>query len=433
MLKSGLLSITTFLFIFGWKVTPVIDLILLTSLFLVIYSFFNGYVYADQVSIHITVCLGLLSVYSLLIVISHGVYDVQVAMRSLRALINFLAALSLAGIYYDFYGKDFFIRIVRDIYLALVLHAGIMLTMFYSSSFREMVYQLTSAHDYVNLNTPFLSGLRICGLTYGLSQTSVLQMLGLLILPVVIKGCQGFTGRVTACLGAPLLVLSILISGRSGLMMSLFFVPVYLLGVLLLKASDKSPAKIAVNLLAHVLGVIVVGLLVWSSIDFLPKKFTDYTIYHTREIFAALQLSGPTIENMSGMFFLPDSLFEVLFGSSNLIHGGFEMVLSDVGWVRSIFAVGLVGSVLILIPYILALKQAWRCRFFSQEIAVMSFLVFLSALVLHSKEMALLTRNQWSVQALLISAISMQLFLLANCQNRVSLSHKLTVDTVDND
>ncbi|PKL49121.1 MAG: hypothetical protein CVV42_07235 [Candidatus Riflebacteria bacterium HGW-Riflebacteria-2] len=417
MLKSALLATTTFLFIFGWKVTPIADIILFTSVLLIVYSFLRGYAYADRVSIQIIICLGLLSIYSMVIVIAHGVFEVQIALRSIRALINFLAAMSLAGIYYDRFGKSYFARIIRDIYLALVAHACIMLAMFYSTPFRELIYQVTSAHDYVNIASPFLDGLRICGITYGLSQTSVLQMLGLLMLPVVARGCQSFAGLLTAIMGAPLLVLSILISGRSGLMMGLFFIPVYLLGLLLLKASTQSPAKIAGNLLANMLGLFFIGLLVWSSIDFLPEKFSVYSLNHAQEIFLAMRLSGTTVDTLSGMFFLPDSWLELVFGSSNLNNGGFEMVFSDVGWVKTIFAVGLVGSILMIIPYILALKQAWRCRFFSQETAVMSFLVFLSALLLHGKEMALLTRNQWSVQALLLSAICIQLHLLEGNRN----------------
>jgi hypothetical protein len=329
-----------------------------------------------------------------------------------------MAALALAGIYYDRFGNGCFSRIIRDVYLALVAHACIMLAMFYSTSFRELVYQITGAHIYVNLASPFLDGLRICGITYGLSQTSVLQMLGLLMLPVVARGCQSITGVLTAFAGAPLLVISILISGRSGLMLGLLFVPVYLLGLMLLKASVQSPARIAGNLLINILGLCLIGLLVWSSIDFLPKKFSDFSLNHAREIFLAMRFSGTTVDNLSVMFFLPDSWFEVLFGSSNLNNGGFERVLSDVGWVKNIFAVGLIGSVLTVMPYILALRQAWRSRFFSQETALMSFLVFLSALLLHGKEMALLTRNQWSVQSLLLAAISMQLFLQATQAGR---------------
>jgi len=418
MLKSALLAITTFLFIFGWKITPVVDIIPLLSVLLILYSFLHGHAYADRTSIQVIICLGLLSIYSLVIVIAHGIFEVQIALRSLRALINFMAALSLAGIYYDRFGRDCFTRIVRDIYLALVAHACIMLVMFYSTAFRELVYQITGAHNYVNLGSPFLDGLRICGITYGLSQTSVLQMLGLLMLPVVARGCQSFAGLLTAFAGAPLLVISILISGRSGLMLGLLFIPVYLLGLLLLKASVQPPGRIAGNLLANMLGLCLIGLLVWSSIDFLPKKFAEFSLNHAREIFLAMQLSGTTVDNLSKMFFLPDSWFEVLFGSSNLNNGGFERIFSDVGWVKNIFAVGLIGSILTVMPYLLALKQAWRARSFSQETAVMSFLVFLSALLLHSKEMALLTRNQWSVQSLLLAALSMQLFLQAGLDHR---------------
>lgn len=248
------------------------------------------------------------------------------------------------------------------------------------------------------------------------------------MLPVVARGCQTLTGKILSIIGAPLLVLSILISGRSGLMMSLFFVPVYLLGLLLLKTGDHSPARLAGKLLTNVLVISVICLLVWSSIGYLPPKFADYSLNHAQEIFSALQLYGPTVENISEMFFLPDSWLEVFFGSSNLNHGDFESIQSDVGWVKTIFAVGLLGSTLMLAPYILALIQAWRCRVFSQEITIMSLLVFVSALLLNSKEMALLTRNQWSVQSLLLVAISMQLFLQADLDRQTAEQAKSEPD-----
>lgn len=416
MIQSALLFLTTFLFIFGWKINALADLILLTSLALIVYSIFRGYIYADRTSLKIVVCLGLLSVYSLVTVLVNGLFDVQVAMRSLRALINFLGALSLTGIYYERHRQQFFKILLWDLYFSLVIHAGIMLAMYLHGGVREFVYELTSAGDYVNLSSPFLDGLRICGLTYGLSQTSVLQMLGLLILPVLAKGCHRFTGSLMALLGAPLLIFSILISGRSGLMMGLFFLPIYFLSLIFSAWQGFSLSKIMARTLFNAAGLILICLMVWLSMSLLPDKFTSYSLTQAQEIFQAFQLSGPTVNNMSGMFFLPETWFEVFFGSSNLNHGGMEIVQSDVGWVKNIFAVGLVGSLLTLIPYLLSLKQSWRCRALDFELAIMSFLIFSSALILHGKEMALLTRNQWSVHALLLSAICLQLFLTADDQ-----------------
>lgn len=411
MIQSAMLLLTTFLFIFGWKINALADIILLTSLALVVLSFLRGYIYVDRTSLKVVVCLGLLSVYSLAIVLLHGLFDAQIALRSLRALINFLGALSLAGIYFECHKNQFFRAILRDLYLSLVIHAGIMLGMYLHGGLRDFIYHLTSARDYVNLSSPFLEGLRICGLTYGLSQTSVLQMLGLLLLPVVVKNCPGRSGKIFMLICAPLLLFSVLISGRSGLMIGLVFLPVYLLSLLVPSSDGFSPTRIFCRALANLSGIALIGLFLWSAISLLPEKFSSYSLHQAQEIFFAFKLSGPTVDNMSGMFFLPDTWFEVFFGSSNLNHGSLEKIQSDVGWVKNIFAIGVIGTLLTIIPYLLALQVAWRSRAICREAAIISFLVFLSALILNCKEMALLTRNQWSVQALLLSALCLQLYL----------------------
>lgn len=409
MIQSALLATTVFFFIFGWKITPLADLILLTSLLLVAYSFIRGYIYADKLCLQVTIALGALAAYSLTIVLANGLFDVQVAMRSLRALINFLGALSLAGLYFAIFKNGFFYRLARDIYLAIAAHALLMMAMYLSGGFREMIYHFTEAYEYVNLASPFLDGLRICGLTYGLSQTSVLQMLGLVLLPLAIKDCQSKSGALILLAGIPLLVFSILISGRSGLMLGLFFLLLYFGSLFFPYQPGFSFCGAIKKTGVYLCGIFFVIMVLYASVNILPEKFSRYSLEQAQEILPALQLAGPTVDNMSGMFFLPESWLETFFGSSNLNHGDLETIQSDVGWVKNIFAVGLFGSILTLIPYLLGLKAAWHSRIDNFEIAFLSFLIFLSALILHGKEMALLTRNQWSVQALILAALCLQL------------------------
>lgn len=410
MIRSALPGAITFLFIFGWKITELADLILLTSLALIAFSFFRGHVIADRVSLRVTAVLGVLSIYSLLIVLVNGLLDTQIALRSLRALINFLGALSLTGIYFARSRDGFFGLIVRDIYLALVAHAGLMLAMFFSGTCRRMIYQLTSAADYVNLSSPFLDGFRITGLTYGLSQTSVLQLIGLLLLPLVLESCPRPWFRLFLLAGAPLLFLSILISGRSGLMLGLLFLPVVAVGQIF-AARNSAPTRIIARLAGTVCLVTLLLASLYAVSGLLPQKFVAYSLPQAGEVFAALQLDGPTIANISEMFVMPGSWTAMFFGSSNLGRGSLENIPSDIGWIKTMFAIGLTGTLLTLAPYLFALRAAWQARLNAPFTSIVVTLIFLSALILNCKELALLTRNQWSVHALLLTALCLQMHL----------------------
>ncbi len=405
MIQSLLTGIVTFIFIFGWKITPLVDLIFLTSLALVFISFVRGCVFLERTSSRVLCCMGMLSLYSLAIVLYNGLLDTQIAMRSIRSLINFLGAVSLVSIYWHSSSGDFFCRLLRDIYLSLSVHAVIMVAMFVNNDLRLMVYNMTSAFTYVNLSSSILDGYRICGLTYGLSQTSVLQLLGLIILPLLIQKSENFYARAIYILSAPLLVISIFISGRSGLMIGLLFSPVLIFSSIFLTWRIFTPSAFFTRLVAVI--SLILFLTGFSILAFrlLPEKFAVYSLGQAREIFQAIMLQGPTIDYMSTMLLVPDSWFELFFGSSNLGRGSLENIPSDIGWVKMLFSLGLSGSVLMIAPYLIALKTSFQFRKNDRLTAVTVFLVFLAAVILNSKELALLTRNQWSVQAILLLAM----------------------------
>lgn len=420
MIRTTVLGVTTFMFIFGWKINELADLILLTSLALIIYRFFRGHVYADRVGLSVLFCLGLLSIYSILVVMLNGLFDAQIALRSLRALINFIGALSLTSIYFESSNEKFLSNLLRDIYLCLVIHGGIMVAMYIGGAFRAFVYQVTGAADIVNLSSPFLEGLRICGLTYGLSQTSVLQMLGLLLLPVVLGNCHSFSGRLLILAGAPLLVLSMFISGRSGFMIGLCFLPISLGSLSIKRPEGSSPGLSLTSVFINASLLLAIALFVYLAGSLLPHKFSSYSWPQAGEIFSALQLRGPTVTALSDMFFLPGNWLELVFGSSNLGTGSLESIPSDVGWVKTIFASGIIGSLLTLAPYLVALHVSVQAKILNTSMAVTSVLIFSSALLLNFKELALLTRNQWSIHSLLLAALCLQLHQKTHIEPSIS-------------
>ncbi len=401
MFRSLLAGMTTFIFIFGWKINSVADLILIVSLLLIFFGFWRGTLLTHRIISQTVGVLGVLCIYTLAISLINGLFDAQIALRSLRALLNLLGGVCLVNLYYFWNPQAYAERLNRDIYLSLVAHAVLMIGMYFSHHLRETIYEITDAAAYVNLSSPFLEGYRIAGLTYGLSQTSVLQMLGLLLAPMVIRNATGKVARLIYLAGIPLLLISIMICGRSGLLLALLFSPFVLLA--LFKSSvTASPTQSLTNF-ARVAGAIalVAGLLL-AMISFFPERFS-YSLHQAGEIFLALELRGPTMENFSQMIFLPDSWPEFIFGSSNLGRGSLEYIPSDIGWVKTVYATGLTGTVLMLIPFLLGMRAALIVRKTDLYAGTAGFCVFLSAIILNTKELALLTRNQWSVQVLILA------------------------------
>ena len=407
MLRSVLLGLTTFFFIFGWKVGPLADLIFFISLGLVFASLIRGQFFADPVIIRVITWLGLLSIYATAVVLLNGLLDTQIAMRSLRALINFLGSLALVNFYLQHAGQAFSSQLLRDIYLSLVGHAALMIAMFKNESLRKAIYQLTDANAYVNLGASFLDGYRITGLTYGLSQTSVLQMLGLLLLPAVMRNCRHAAVRLLLLAGAPLLIISILISGRSGLLMGLIMVPICLFTLLWPDEKPVRPSAALATSFKIFLAIAMTAALTNGITLRLPERFYAYSLSQAGEITEGATLQGPTVDVMSDMYFLPTRGMELLFGSSNLGRGSLENIPSDVGWVKTIFAIGLAGTMLMLAPYLIAVRVALQTRHHDFYLATAAAMVFCSAIALNTKELALLTRNQWSVHSLLLVMLCM--------------------------
>ncbi|HMM61826.1 MAG TPA: hypothetical protein PKC25_17040, partial [Candidatus Rifleibacterium sp.] len=178
---------------------------------------------------------------------------------------------------------------------------------------------ITAVAAYGNLSSPFLEGYRISGLTYGLSQLTLLQMLGLLLAPLVIRNAAGNVARLIYLAGVPLLLISIMICGRSGLLLALLLSPV-VLAALFKSAVVGSPTRSLINFAGIAAAITVSTGLLLTMISFFPGQFS-YSLHQAGEIFLALEFRGPTVENFAEMVFLPDSWPEFVFGSSNLGRG----------------------------------------------------------------------------------------------------------------
>ncbi len=401
MIIKGILAIGFFIFIFGWKIAQMIDLISLFSV-----AFFSAYVLILQGHISkseakIVWLLLLLVVYSTFITIIHGGIELHYPMRSLRALINFLGAIGIVGFFQLIYGKHYADQLLLHLFLSLVVHAIVIFAMYVSDTFRATVYDLTGAiaYGFVNLNTPILTGLRVSGLTYGLAQTSVLQMAGFFIFPFLYRR---FMVKIFSVIFAFFLIISIFVSGRTGLILGSFLVP-----LAFLLYSIKYEIKELFFLFSTIVFVVILVLILKDSF-LLPHKFYNYNMEWISEILEIEKSEDflGLLQTMRDMYFLPHDAWIFLFGSGITGRGEGGYIPSDSGYVLSVFGVGIVGLSLMMSIYMVAFIYGIQVFNIHRGVSVFLMLLVISVFILNFKEFALLTRNQFSVLALLMCTAS---------------------------
>lgn len=411
-MQSLIIFSLTFLFVFGWKVTPILDLIAILSfaLFLIVFGVFRTPIPRQTFSI--ALLLAGVVLYSCIAVILGGAADPQIGLRSIRSMVNFLGAAALAKLYLDAYGREDLLQAVFvHVYIVLSVHALLIVLMYIFASLRDAVYSLVNSHDYVNLNTPFLLGLRVPGLTYGLSVTSTLQMFGLLLASSIFPLVRGRGLLITLFwVSILLLLLSVLLTGRSGLLLALILLPLQWMIVRLRSVGASRPKKLAKNYAPFLLVLITVAAIGFSLKDSALASRFGYNIRTAREVAEVIRTGGDTyaIVNLGGMYFLPDDPSVLLFGSGGLGRGALGNIESDIGYVLLIYASGIVGLLILMVPLLYALLAVWYSDQSPIKLRVAICMILLATFILNFKTLTLMTRNLWSVQALLIAAIFLQ-------------------------
>lgn len=401
-----MLFIITFFLIFGWKINSFIDISAISALALSIQYLLIHKPWKFLLSNKPIKVLLLLTIYSTIIVLINGITDLMPILRAFRALVILIASFSLYSLYQKHY-KEPITSILLHIYLCIFIHSLIMNGMYIFTPFRLFVYTITDSSSYVNLNSPYLEGYRICGLTYGLSQTSVLQIFALFLIPFIINIFNKKYYKIFIFLSFPSIIISSLIAGRSGLVAFLVLLPTYI--VLKLSSTNFSFnnfINILKPFLLYSLSLIIFGTIAYH---YLPKKFIKKNLKECSEIINIIKLKGNSINVLKPMFFLPNEISTTIFGKGNYGRTFIFYLLSDVGWVKSIFAIGIIGTLLMIYPFLWGIYNSFKIRKYLMEPAIITIIFLLASLMLNFKELSLLTRNQWTIQAILLAIISIKL------------------------
>ena len=395
-----MLLVLTFFLIFGWKINSWFDISAMLGFALVIYQLIRKDL-RNQMKLTIPIAsLIVLVLYSTTVVLLTGITDLQPILRAGRALFILLAGYSLFSIYKIKYNNPSE-TITVHIFLCLVFHSLIMLAMYCSDTFLNFIYSFTDVFSIANKSNQISEGFRICGLTYSLSQTSVLQLFGVILLPFVYSVSKDTKSKIFTVLSFIPLIISIIISGRSGLFIGLIYLLITLLYLLYkkpisLKEISERKSSILKWLTIGILSIIII-------INILPQKFINYSLFYAQEIFQVFINKSVTVGNLREMFILPDNIITTIFGCGNYGRTEAFYLPSDIGYVKSIFAIGIIGTIFMIIPFIYGIYTALKFR---NKLSATIILILLASLILNFKELSLLTRNQWTIQAILLAALN---------------------------
>lgn len=280
--------------------------------------------------------------------------------------------------------------IIKSVYTSGLIHAVIMILAFFVAPFRSILYSIVplgvKGESFVELMV------RSPGLTSGGGDAlSVIQAISLMFGTyyfVEINKKFSLINSVAFIISFIIILLSILLSARTGLVILLAFI----LGLIFYKLFEvlfqlkMSRGLIFKSLFVSVLFAVIIPLgytfLIESEYTrFASRAFELYINYiETGEIGTS---SSKTVQNM---YFLPESTQHLLLGDGNF---GREKTLpyidSDIGYIRTIFGVGIVGSLVMFLPFAYILVVTIRNRRLSKNLSRMIILVVIVILITNFK------------------------------------------------
>jgi hypothetical protein len=282
-----------------------------------------------------------------------------------------------------------------------------MLVQFYFPHFRDFIYSFTTTGEF---RTKDDYNIRMGGLSGGSGGAvlSVVQSIGIILLPFVLKKSSKIKGTIILLLST-LIVYSILICGRSGILSVLLFLPLsYLLVYDMLKLST-------------ILKIFFIVLTLVFSLSFLVN-FTNKTA-HSNPLRYAFERSLQTLINykktgkvedatvtiLKRQIVFPDKITTFLFGNGEYIvdRGSSRTLNSDIGYIVNLWGFGVIVLFIYLSPLLLFLYISFVYRKVYLSAALL-FLITIVMLVFHSKELFLYVRMLFSIYSLALACFFIQ-------------------------
>lgn len=401
--NPGLL-LAMFLLIFGPKINGWIDVVSLTSLVVVAFHFLS--LNLSHMPHAVRWRMGILFfLFSVLLAYAstHGLWSGHDSyfqtLRFGRVVINGLGCAALVSFYYRAFGHEASSTIMGHLFHCLVLHAFLMLGMFISPAFRDLIVnQVVQADPDSRTYLAKALGYRIAGLTDSWDALSGLQSLGLLMVPLLVTRQRQFS-YVYAAMASLLLLFSVAISGRTGILTWIVLTPLAVLFCDLRRLHRTTWVSVAALSIASII-------LLGPLRDWAFRAIEETSLGRTVSIFHAdADTTSSSRERLSETFatifhehyFVPDQSATFVFGTGGSGRDSWDYVPADNGPVLNLHNLGVVSCAAIYGSVLWMLFSGLSIRSSSPLVAGICLLAVLLVLMIDVKVLYLLSRNGFTV------------------------------------
>ena len=327
-MSSVLIGGLLFLAILGPKF-GIVDTTVFASLALLIIVFLKDNIVINSRYVLIILMIGFIAIYSIFISYAYKFTDTYVILRSIRCLISSVCL----GIFLNNYPQKsgFILKVILNV---IAIHSIIIVLQIIFPQLQASMMNLTGFDKKIVT-------LRAFGLSGGYDSAGYLCIVGLIIsiYHLIYKGV-----KLQSILYTYVFVLAGVFTGRS--VMFIMVPAVVLLNIYLLikgKILYKAFAVMNFGLGMYLAFTFIIPLLV-ATLPFLVDL--NLNAISSNDTNYSQSFSTDSGETLMEMFFLPDSITGVLFGT------GVNPIDSDVGYIKLIFMLGLFGLLITIFVYL---------------------------------------------------------------------------------
>jgi hypothetical protein len=338
-------------------------------------------------------------------------------LRIMRAAILLCACWCLVFYIYNQWGIKSDRLIATAIFLGIALHGILMIAQFIYPGFRESMTKWTFASEGLDINLRT----RMPGLTNGGgAQLSAFMSMGFLLFPYCYAAAKNWFFKFILIIGFSVVVISVVLSGRSGVYTALFLFPLMLILVGYLYREGGGVVKFILRMIGLVCAILFCGFIISFLDSFLRSStggtdYADYAFERNLDMFLnpdeGIVRNSTVIELWDNHIVLPSDLTTLLKGDlANMDHsqgaGGAATrdVDSDIGYIRLLFGYGLFGSLFHYAIYIGMIHELWRVRRIDSMLPAIAIFMLAAIFIFHAKEVFVFTRIGWSICATLYCA-----------------------------
>tara|TARA_R110002033_G_scaffold135_1_gene1490 strand:- start:26067 stop:27329 length:1263 start_codon:yes stop_codon:yes gene_type:complete len=334
----------------------------------------------DRIIIKYGILILLYFIYSVYIYFFGNYHDSLLIKGNTLYVVIFFSAIFLSKYYFskiseiDLLKIIFYSTIVYSFFIVLMASFEIIKVFFYSF-IPISDYFLEKAGTY-RIISP--NGLKAAYLSVVLT---VGMISGLLI--------RQFINKILFWSGIVVILCAILYSGRTGLLLLILLSPL----IMSMQFRKIKNQIIYFNLIF--ISLIFFALFIYLNIDLIAslspalKRLLDSLI----PLLEGRISEVPTIKIlMDTHYFLPNNPLEIIFGTGSMGRSEINFISSDVGYVRTIFSTGIIGSILLYSIYFFILIKSFQ---YMKNSLLMkyTFIISLIVFIYHSKEISMGTMH----------------------------------------